>query len=114
MNFSLPITEQSKAKPMQFWLTFATHLNFLNIEIGVDQLTGKRLLFTLVLHTGFFFFFFFFWSVFVFTRVCTYLIALFICVHRGRDKKGYLKPVELRDGQGTVQKNLLPLSSSYL
>ena len=59
MNFSLPITEQSKAKPMQFWLTFATHLNFLNIEIGVDQLTGKRLLFTLVLHTGFFFFFFF-------------------------------------------------------
>ena len=110
MNFSLPITEQSKAKPMQFWLTFATHLNFLNIEIGVDQLTGKRLLFTLVLHTVFFFF----WSVFVFTRVCTYLIALFICVHRGRDKKGYLKPVELRDGQGTIQKNLLPLSSSYL
>ena len=54
VNFSLPITEQSKAKPMQFWLTFATHLNFLNIEIGVDQLTGKRLLFTLVLHTVFF------------------------------------------------------------
>lgn len=87
---------------MQFWLTFATQLNFLNIEIGVDQLTGKRLLFTLVLHTVFFSF------------LCTYLIALFICVHRGRDKKGYLKPVELRDGQGTVQKNVLPLSSSYL
>ena len=42
---------------MQFWLTFATQLNFLNIEVGVHQITGKGLLFTLVLHTVLFFFF---------------------------------------------------------